>query len=132
MAGINALSRLVGAQVVTVDMGVAADLSSLVAAGKITSKRIAAGTANMAVGPAMTRPQAERAIEAGIEGGRGTGGHRRRVGTGDMGIANTTPSTAVVAALTGAAVPELTGSRQPASTMANSRIRSRLWNEPWP
>ena len=109
MAGINVLSRLVGAQVVTVDMGVAADLSALVAAGKITSKRIAAGTANLAVGPAMARPQAERAIEAGIEMVEGLADTVDVFGTGDMGIANTTPSTAVVAALTGAAVAELTG-----------------------
>jgi nicotinate-nucleotide--dimethylbenzimidazole phosphoribosyltransferase len=108
-AGINALSQLVGAQVVTVDMGVAADLSPLVAAGKIISKRIAAGTANIAVGPAMTRPQAERAIEAGIEVVEGLADAVDVFGTGDMGIANTTPSTAVAAALTGAAVAELTG-----------------------
>ncbi len=109
MAGINVLSRLVGAQVVTVDMGVAADLSALVAAGKITSKRIAAGTANLAVGPAMTPPQAERAIEAGIEVVEGLADTVDVFGTGDMGIANTTPSTAVVAALTGVAVADLTG-----------------------
>ena len=109
MAGINVLSRLVGAQVVTVDMGVAADLSALVAAGKITSKRIAAGTANLAVGPAMTHSQAERAIEAGIEVVEGLADTVDVFGTGDMGIANTTPSTAVVAALTGAAVADLTG-----------------------
>ena len=67
MAGINALARLAGARVVVVDMGVAADLSSLAAAGKIIDKKVAPGTANMAAGPAMTPEQAVRAVEAGIE-----------------------------------------------------------------
>ena len=55
MAAINALSRLAGGSVTVVDMGVAADLSPLVAAGKIISKKVAYGAANIAKGPAMTR-----------------------------------------------------------------------------
>ena len=55
MAGINALGRLAGGRVMVVDMGVAADLSPLVEAGKIISKKVAHGTANIAKGPAMTR-----------------------------------------------------------------------------
>jgi nicotinate-nucleotide--dimethylbenzimidazole phosphoribosyltransferase len=109
MAGISALSRLAGAQVIVVDMGVAADLSPLVNAGKIIDKKIALGTANIAVGPAMTREQAVRAIEAGIEVVEQMAETTDVFGTGDMGIANTTPSTAVVAALTGQQVADLTG-----------------------
>jgi nicotinate-nucleotide--dimethylbenzimidazole phosphoribosyltransferase len=109
MAGINALARLAGARVVVVDMGVAADLSSLANSGEIINKKIALGTANMAVGPAMTRQQAVRAIEAGIEVVDLLADVTDVFGTGDMGIANTTPSTAVVAALTGQSVAELTG-----------------------
>jgi nicotinate-nucleotide--dimethylbenzimidazole phosphoribosyltransferase len=109
MAGINALSRLVGARVVVVDMGVAGDLSSLVASGKIISKRVAPGTANIAVGPAMTHAQAVRSIEAGIEVVQSLADSTDVFGTGDMGIANTTPSTAVVAALAGLPVAQLTG-----------------------
>jgi nicotinate-nucleotide--dimethylbenzimidazole phosphoribosyltransferase len=107
-AGINALARQAGAGVVVVDMGVAADMSELASAGKIVDCKVAPGTANMAKGPAMTREQAVQAIEAGI-----------RVvdscvdidvfGTGDMGIGNTTPSTAIVAALTGTAVEDVCG-----------------------
>jgi nicotinate-nucleotide--dimethylbenzimidazole phosphoribosyltransferase len=109
MAGISALSRLAGARVIVVDMGVAADLSSLAKAGKIIDKKIALGTANIAVGPAMTREQAVRAIEAGIEVVEQLAETTDVFGTGDMGIANTTPSTAVVATLTGLSVADLTG-----------------------
>ncbi len=109
MAGINALARLAGARVVVVDMGVAADLGPLAAAGKIIDKKVALGTANMAAGPAMTREQAVRAVEAGIEVVEALADATDVFGTGDMGIANTTPSTAVVAALTGQSVAELTG-----------------------
>ncbi len=109
MAGISALSRLAGARVIVVDMGVAADLSSLVKAGKIVDKKIALGTANIAAGPAMSREQAIRAVEAGIEVVEQLAETTDVFGTGDMGIANTTPSTAVVAALTGLPPAEVTG-----------------------
>ena len=109
MAGISALSRLAGADVVTVDMGVVADLTPLAEAGRIVSKRIAPGTANIAVGPAMTRQQAQQAIEAGLEVVEELAEYVDVFGTGDMGIANTTPSTAVAAALTGTPVAALTG-----------------------
>jgi nicotinate-nucleotide--dimethylbenzimidazole phosphoribosyltransferase len=109
LAGISVLARLAGANVTVVDMGVAGDLRPLVEAGKIVSKRVAAGTANIAVGPAMTRPQAIRAVEAGIEIVESLADSVDVLGTGDMGIANTTPSTAVIAALTGTPVADLTG-----------------------
>lgn len=108
-AGINALARLVGAKVVVVDMGVAGDLSELAKSGKIISKRIAPGTANIAKGPAMSREQAIRALEAGIEVVNSLASEVDVFGTGDMGIGNTTPSAAIVAAITGAPVAEVTG-----------------------
>ena len=108
-AGINALSRLVGAQVVVVDMGVAGDLSDLAASGKIVSKRIAPGTQNLAQGPAMSRDEAVRSVEAGIEVANSLGAATDVFGTGDMGIGNTTPSSAIVAALTGCPVRRITG-----------------------
>lgn len=107
-AGINALARLAQARVVVVDMGVATDLSSLVKAQKITSKRIGPGTRNIATGPAMSRDDAERALEAGIEIVNSLD-FVDVFGTGDMGIANTTPSAAIVAAITGVPVAEVTG-----------------------
>jgi nicotinate-nucleotide--dimethylbenzimidazole phosphoribosyltransferase len=108
-AGINALARLCGARVVVVDMGVAGDLGGLAAAGKIVSKRIAAGTRNMAKGPAMSRQEARRSIEAGIEVAEDLTAGVDVFGTGDMGIGNTTPSAAIVAAITGADVAKVTG-----------------------
>jgi nicotinate-nucleotide--dimethylbenzimidazole phosphoribosyltransferase len=117
IAGINALARLVGAEVVVVDMGVAGDLGPLVAAGKVIDKKIAKGTANIARGPAMSRAEAVRAVEAGIEVvdaladtlAGALAGATDVFGTGDMGIANTTPATAIAAVFTGRPVTELTG-----------------------
>ncbi len=107
-AGINVLARHVGARVVVVDMGVAEELEAK--SEKLKVKKIGYGTKNMAQGPAMTRDEAVRAIETGIEVfeeelAKGLD----IVGTGDMGIANTTPSSAIVACITGAKVEEVTG-----------------------
>jgi nicotinate-nucleotide--dimethylbenzimidazole phosphoribosyltransferase len=107
-AGINALARQAGAAVVVVDMGVAADLSALAETGKILSRRIGPGTQNIARGPAMGRAEAIRSLEAGI-------GLARQAdavdvfGTGEMGIGNTTPSSAIVAVFSGLAAAEVTG-----------------------
>lgn len=108
-AGINALARQVGARVIVVDMGVAADMTAMAGSGKVIDKKVASGTANMAKGPAMSREQAVAALEAGIEVANGLAGEIDLFGTGDMGIGNTTPSTAIVAALTGTPVAEVTG-----------------------
>jgi len=108
-AGINALARQVGASVTVVDMGVAADLCELADAGKIVSRRIGPGTKNMARGPAMSRKKAILAVEAGIDCARKAASSVDVFGTGDMGIGNTTPSSAIVAVLSGAPVKEVTG-----------------------
>ena len=108
-AGINVLARAAAADVVVVDMGVAADLSDLAAAGRIIDKKVGYGTANMAKGPAMSREEAVAAIEAGIAVVNDLATDYDLLGTGDMGIANTTPSAAIVAALTGVTVSEVTG-----------------------
>ncbi|MBI4285042.1 MAG: nicotinate-nucleotide--dimethylbenzimidazole phosphoribosyltransferase [Chloroflexi bacterium] len=106
-AGINVLARHVGSRVVVVDMGVAATLSSQ---DHLLNRKIATGTRNIATGPAMTIEQATRAIETGIEVleseiPKGLD----IVGTGDMGIGNTTPSSAICAVMTGRPVREVTG-----------------------
>jgi nicotinate-nucleotide--dimethylbenzimidazole phosphoribosyltransferase len=108
-AGINALARQAGATVTAVDMGVAADLSELAAAGKIVSRRIGPGTRNMAQGPAMSREEAIRALEAGIDIARRAAEVVDVFGTGDMGIGNTTPSSAIVAVFSGCPAAEVTG-----------------------
>ncbi|MBU0480908.1 MAG: nicotinate-nucleotide--dimethylbenzimidazole phosphoribosyltransferase [Proteobacteria bacterium] len=108
-AGINALARQVGAEVKVVDLGVAADISAMTKKGLVIDKKVAPGTANMAKGPAMTREQARAAIEAGIEVVRSMENEIDLFGTGDMGIGNTTPSTAIVSIITGTSVADVTG-----------------------
>ncbi|MDA8217106.1 MAG: nicotinate-nucleotide--dimethylbenzimidazole phosphoribosyltransferase [Dehalococcoidales bacterium] len=106
-AAINALARHVGARMVVVDVGVAEQMPEH--AG-LLSRKVAFGTANMAEGSAMTRRQAVTALEVGIEVVRQE--HERGldvVGTGDMGIGNTTPSSAIVAAFTGKPAALVTG-----------------------
>ncbi len=98
-AAINALARHAGAMVSVVDMGVDHEFGEL---DGLFDCKVGRGTANMAKGPAMSREEAVRCLEAGIglaEVCREEGVDL--VGTGDMGIANTTPSAAIVAAITG-------------------------------
>jgi len=106
-AGINVLARHVGSRVVIADMGVA---SVLEPHPDLKAKKVAMGTRNMAKGPAMSREQAIRSIEAGIELVEEELPKEVDIlGTGDMGIGNTTPSSAITAAITGADVATVTG-----------------------
>ena len=106
-AAINALARQVGAQLVVVDVGVAAELPPHPA---LLARRVAPGTRDLALGPAMTLDQALAAWARGAEVARDlvTGGARLLV-MGDMGIGNTTPSAALIAAYTGAPAAACTG-----------------------
>ena len=108
-AGINALARQAGAEVRVVDMGAVDDFADLVRAGQVIAKKIGRGTANMVYGPAMTRTHAVMAVEAGIEVANLLAPEVDVFGTGEMGIGNTTPSTAIAAVLTGRPVAEVTG-----------------------
>ena len=108
-AGINALSRVSNTRVVVVDMGVAADLSSLALAGKIIDKKVGMGTRSFLSGPAMSREEAARSVEAGIEVAMSLGPETDLFGTGDMGIGNTTPSSAITSVVTGMPAAEVTG-----------------------
>ena len=106
-AGINVLARHVGARVVVVDVGVASDLEPH---PDLVSMKVAKGTRNMALGPAMTREEARQALEVGInvleaEVAKGLD----IVGTGDMGIGNTTASSAITSVFTGCTVAMATG-----------------------
>ena len=110
IAGINVLGRHAGIDLRVVDMGCRADLSDLVARGVLVDQKVGAGTANMRTGPAMSRAQALQCIERGAAMARGLAAEGvRMIGTGDMGIGNTTPSTAIAAVATGVPVAELTG-----------------------
>jgi len=105
-AAINALARQVGAEVVVVDMGVDHDFPAH--PGLVMSK-VAHGTRNFALGPAMSREQAVAALEAGIAMAlRCRDEGIDLAGTGDMGIANTTPSAAIVSILAGLSPAEVT------------------------
>ncbi len=106
-AVVNAFARKVGADVTVVDVGVRAPLD---AHPDLRRRRVADGTADMTAGPAMTREQARRAVEVGVETVRAlvADGHRCLV-TGDMGIANTTAAAALVCAFTGADPAVATG-----------------------
>ena len=106
-AGINVISRQVGARVIIVDMGVAVKLEP---DQGLISRRIAAGTQDINQGPAMTLAQAKQALEVGIE--IVTAEIKKGldiVATGDMGIGNTTASSAICAIMTGKTVAEVTG-----------------------
>jgi nicotinate-nucleotide--dimethylbenzimidazole phosphoribosyltransferase len=106
-AVVNAFARQVGAKVTVVDVGVAAAVEE--GPGLIAAK-IRPGTRDMTVEPALTRDEARAAVEAGIrvaeqliDEGAGC------LLTGDMGIANTTPAAALIAAFTGADAAAVTG-----------------------
>lgn len=104
MANINLMAGAANADVYAVDMGMLKPVPGTI------DRRITAGTANMAVGPAMTREQAQSALQAGID----LVGEMKEKGyqiilTGEMGIGNTTASTAMSCALLGFSPEKLTG-----------------------
>ncbi len=113
-AVINAFARQVGADVIVIDVGVAHPLGPAGPGNPLSDglreRRIRAGTADLSQEPAMTREQAREAIEVGlsIAGELVADGHDCLV-TGDMGIANTTPAAALIAAFTGAPAISVTG-----------------------
>ncbi len=106
IGAVNAFARVCGADVFPVDIGMQTDVCS----DKIINRKISYGTKNLAKEPAMTRDEVIRAITAGIE----LVGEMKKKGyniiaTGEMGIGNTTTSSAVLAALTGMDAKSVTG-----------------------
>ena len=103
-ANINLMAGASYTDVFAVDMGMVSTVPGTI------DRRIAAGTRNMMHGPAMTRVQAEQAIQAGIDlvGEMKAHGYQI-IATGEMGIGNTTASTAMACALLGCTPEELTG-----------------------
>ncbi|MBW2599807.1 MAG: nicotinate-nucleotide--dimethylbenzimidazole phosphoribosyltransferase, partial [Deltaproteobacteria bacterium] len=106
-AAVNVLARHVGAEVVVVDIGVDHDF---VPADGVVIRKVGYGTKNFTKGPAMTHAEALQSIRVGMEladeyAGRGMD----IVGTGEMGIGNTTPSSAILSIFTGLKVEEVTG-----------------------
>lgn len=106
-AGINVLARHAGAEVIVIDIGVDYDFENAVG---LTHKKIIKGTKNFTKCPAMSHAEAVRCIETGIELANEYVHKGYKIfGTGDMGIGNTTASSAIAAVLTGKAVAEVTG-----------------------
>ena len=105
-AGVNVLARHAGAEVRVVDVGVDHDFEGVPG---LIHKKVARGTRNFTNGPAMTREEMLAALQVGVDLAdqckvEGVG----LVGTGEMGIGNTTPSSAIIAAISGKTVAEVT------------------------
>lgn len=108
-AAINVLARHAGAEVVAVDIGVDFDFGGLDKPGFL-DRKVMAGTKNMRKGPAMTREETEKCLQVGIDLASEYAGKGYKIfGTGEMGIANTTPSSAITAVLTDESVEDITG-----------------------
>ena len=106
-AVINALAGQAGTEVVVVDIGVAASLEP---APGLLDRKVRLGTADMTLEVAMSRDEAMTALEVGIElASTLVAGGTRCLLTGDMGIANTTASAALIAAFTGLPAAAVTG-----------------------
>ncbi|HVX18918.1 MAG TPA: nicotinate-nucleotide--dimethylbenzimidazole phosphoribosyltransferase [Acidimicrobiales bacterium] len=121
-AAINVLARQAGAALTVVDVGVATDVpeipgvarelpaGSLAAGPVFLDRRVRPGTDDLSVRPAMTVDEARAALDVGAEVAAAlVAGGARLLVTGDMGIANTTASAALVASLTGRGAAEVTG-----------------------
>src|SRR3989449_7522687 len=133
-AAVNVLARQAGARVVVADLGVASPLHG---SANLVARPLGPGTANIAAGPAMTREQAIRAIEAGATlAQEALDGGADLLATGEMGIGNTTVASAIAAAITGAAAERVTGrgtgvddatlARKVRSEEHTSELQSRL------
>ncbi len=106
-AGINVLARHAGAEVIVVDIGVDHDFQQV--AG-LTHRKVVPGTRNFTSGPAMTMNETRRCLEIGIElADEYTKKGFHLIGTGEMGIGNTTPASAIAALLTRRNVESVTG-----------------------
>ena len=120
-AGANALANFCGAELVVVDMGVAGDLTDIPG---LWHRKIAPGTKNFALGPAMTRQQALQAIETGIEVANALAARGYRCfSLGEMGIGNTTASAAIVAVFAGMSPEQATGR---GSGIPDSRLEVKI------
>ncbi|MGR3319216.1 MAG: nicotinate-nucleotide--dimethylbenzimidazole phosphoribosyltransferase [Candidatus Anammoxibacter sp.] len=106
-AAVNILAQHVGAKIIVVDCGVKKDIKP---GPNLKIKKIGYGTGNITKGPAMSLSDAEKSIEIGIETfNEELDNGIDIIGTGDMGIANTTPSSAIIAAFEGIDSESVTG-----------------------
>ena len=111
-AGINAVCHHVNAEVFVVDLGIIANFDQPASpdANRLIVKKIAPGTANFAQGPAMSTQEAEQSVIQGFEIASGFfESGMELIGTGDMGIGNTTPSAAIGAVICGTDLVDMVG-----------------------
>lgn len=107
ICGVGSLSKYVGSDIIAVDVGINCDEEL----EGVINRKIRKGTSNIAKGPAMTREEAVESIEIGIEVAEECiVKDYKIIGIGEMGIANTTPSTAIISVMTGKLPEEITGS----------------------
>jgi len=107
-AAVNVLARQAGASLTIVDIGVASDFDPSLPG--LLQRKVARGTRNMVSGPAMIRAEAEEALAVGMEVlDKEAENGLDLLATGDMGIGNTTPSSAIASVLTGLPVSAVTG-----------------------
>ncbi|XUM01049.1 nicotinate-nucleotide--dimethylbenzimidazole phosphoribosyltransferase [Streptomyces venezuelae ATCC 10712] len=103
----NAFANQVGAEVCVIDVGVASELP---ATPGLLPRKVRPGTGDFTTGPAMTREEVLAAIEVGIETARDlVAAGNKALLTGEMGIANTTASAALISVYTGVDAAEVTG-----------------------
>ncbi|MFG2647553.1 nicotinate-nucleotide--dimethylbenzimidazole phosphoribosyltransferase [Streptomyces sp. NPDC048436] len=115
----NAFANQVGAEVCVIDVGVASELP---ATPGLLPRKIRAGTADMTTGPALTREEVKAAVEVGIETARDlVAAGNKALLTGEMGIANTTASAALISVYTDTDPGEVTGR----GTGINDEMHSR-------
>ena len=104
--GVGTISKFVGADVLAVDVGINCDEKI----DGVMDYKIRKGTSNMAKGPAMTRDEAQKCLEIGIEmAEKCIQDDYILIGIGEMGIANTTPSTAIISVFDNCDPSEITG-----------------------
>ena len=107
ITGVGTIAKVSNAKIVTVDVGVKVELPTDVG---VINRKIRRGTANFTKGPAMTREEAIQSLEVGIEiANAEIQNGVNLLGTGEMGISNTTPSTAILSVLAGCDPKEITG-----------------------
>lgn len=106
LTGAGAIAKQMNAKIYSVDIGVLSDIDD----PYVINKKVMYGTNNMTKQPAMTREQAIKALEVGIEMAiKAVQDGANIIGTGEMGIGNTTPTTAILSVYTGSDPDEITG-----------------------
>ncbi|MBF7096884.1 nicotinate-nucleotide--dimethylbenzimidazole phosphoribosyltransferase [Alkalibacter mobilis] len=118
-SGVGAISKQAGATVLVTDVGVNAELNNQ----KVRNKKVRYGTANMTKGSAMTKDEAIKSLEVGIEiANEMIDKGYNLLATGEMGIGNTTPSSAIFSVFGNISPEEVTGI---GANLAEDKLRKK-------